>query len=134
MSALTIAGSVVAAVAALIHAYIFLAESILWSRPATWKRFGIASQQDADTVRPMAYNQGFYNLFLGVGIGIGIVLLALTPFANVGMAIIGFGLLSMLLASIVLLTSMPSLWRAAALQGGPPLIALVLFVIAGVSA
>jgi putative membrane protein len=132
MSALTIAGSIAAAVAALIHVYIFLAESILWSRPATWKRFGLRSQAEADTVRPMAYNQGFYNLFLAVGIGIGIVMLVFTPFANVGMAIIGFGLLCMLLASIVLVTSAPALWRAAVLQGGPPLIALVLYILGAI--
>jgi putative membrane protein len=132
MTALTVVGSVVAALAAVVHVYIFLAESILWSRPATWKRFGLTTQQEADTVRPMAYNQGFYNLFLAVGVGIGLVLLWLTPVPTVGMAVIGFGLLSMLLASIVLLTSSPALWRAAAVQGAAPLVALVFYIIGAV--
>jgi putative membrane protein len=60
---------------------------------------------------------------------VGIMLLSLTPFANVGMAVIGFGLLCMLLASIVLVTSSPALWRAAVIQGGAPLLALVLYII-----
>jgi putative membrane protein len=132
MAPLTIAGTAFAAIAALVHVYIFLAESILWRRPATWRRFGIASQADADVVRPMAYNQGFYNLFLAVGVLIGIMLLSLTPFSNVGMAVVGFGLLCMLLASIVLVTSLPSLWRAAVLQGGAPLLALVLYILGAV--
>ena len=31
-------------------------------------------QAAADTIRPMAYNQGFYNLFLAIGAIIGVVL------------------------------------------------------------
>ena len=47
-------------------------ESLTWTRPATWKRFGLASQADAETTKPLAYNQGFYNLFLAIGAFIGI--------------------------------------------------------------
>jgi len=132
MSALQVAGSVLAAIAAVVHVYIFLMESILWSRPATWRRFGIRSAEEAEAVRPMAYNQGFYNLFLAVGVLLGIVLLALTPFQNVGMAVIGFGLLSMMLASVVLVTSLPALWRAAVLQGAAPVAALVFYILAAI--
>ena len=56
-----------ALVAALMHVGFFYLESIVWSRPTVWSRFRIASQADADIVRPMALNQGFYNLFLGLG-------------------------------------------------------------------
>ena len=66
---------VAAALAALLHIYIFVMESVLWMRPATWKRFGIRSQDDAGTIRPMALNQGFYNLFLAVGVIVGFFLL-----------------------------------------------------------
>ena len=58
--------------AAALHVFIFTMESLTWTRPATWKRFGIASQSDAETTKPMAYNQGFYNLFLAVGAIVGI--------------------------------------------------------------
>ena len=66
-----LASLVFAFVAALLHVYIFVMESVTWTRPATWKRFGVASQADADTTRPLAYNQGFYNLFLAAGALVG---------------------------------------------------------------
>ncbi|HVQ22191.1 MAG TPA: DUF1304 domain-containing protein, partial [Candidatus Saccharimonadia bacterium] len=57
-----------ALVAALLHVGFFYLESIAFRRPTTWARFGIASQEQAEIVRPMAFNQGFYNLFLAVGV------------------------------------------------------------------
>jgi uncharacterized membrane protein len=33
--------------AAALHIYIFTMESLTWTRPATWKRFGLASQTAA---------------------------------------------------------------------------------------
>lgn len=62
--------------AAALHVYIFTMESFTWTRPATWKRFGLASQADAETTKPLAYNQGFYNLFLAIGAFIGAGLVA----------------------------------------------------------
>ena len=61
---LLIVAIVFAALAALLHVYIFVMESVLWTRPSIWKRFGLKSQEDAETIAPMALNQGFYNLFL----------------------------------------------------------------------
>ncbi|MET0317260.1 MAG: DUF1304 domain-containing protein, partial [Rhodococcus fascians] len=58
--------SIFAAVAAALHVVIFFMESVAWTKPAVWRRFGVASQADADVVRPMAFNQGFYNLFLAL--------------------------------------------------------------------
>ena len=72
-TALPVAGSVFVSIAALIHVYIFVLESLCWPRPATWKTFGLKSPADADVVKPMAFNQGFYNLFLAIVTGIGIV-------------------------------------------------------------
>ena len=63
-------GVIFAGLAALIHLGIFVLESVLWSRPTTWRRFGVRSQHDADVLRPMAYNQGFYNVFLALGAGV----------------------------------------------------------------
>ncbi len=37
---------------------------------------GSASQADADVIRPMAFNQGFYNLFLALGVIGGLLLVA----------------------------------------------------------
>lgn len=129
MSILAIIGSVFIGLAALVHVYIFVLESIRWSTPKTWKTFGLKSQEEADTVRPMAYNQGFYNLFLALGAGTGLVLLLATPLTQAGFALAVFAALSMVLAALVLITSSPKLARAAVLQGGAPLIGTVLLVL-----
>ncbi|MBW4031148.1 MAG: DUF1304 domain-containing protein [Acidobacteria bacterium] len=130
MSALfLVIGAVFVGVAAAIHVLIFALESVLWTRPTTWKRFGLRSQQDADTVRPMAYNQGFYNAFLALGGAASLVMIASANVEREGFTLAIFVCLSMLLASIVLITSNPRLARAAATQGVAPLLALVFLVL-----
>ncbi|MCB5292198.1 DUF1304 domain-containing protein [Arthrobacter sp. SO3] len=114
--------------AALLHVYIFTMESITWTRPATWKRFSITSQEDADTTRPLAYNQGFYNLFLAVGALAGTGAVALGHPA-VGWTLVLSSCGSMLAASIVLALSGRKYLRAAATQGATPLLAVVLGVL-----
>ncbi len=125
-----IIGAVFAGIAGLIHIVIFLFESVLWNRPSTWKRFGVTTKEEADVLRPMAYNQGFYNVFLALGAGAGLVMLASSNVQQAGAALTIFVLLSMLLASIVLLFSNPKLARAAAFQGAAPLIGLIFLIIA----
>jgi putative membrane protein len=126
---MSILAAVFAALAAILHVYIFLMESAWWTRPAIWKRFGLASQTDAETTRVLAYNQGFYNLFLAVGTAIGLVLFVAGS-TNVGSALMFFGLGSMVLAAIVLTTSGPGRVRSALTQGTLPLISIVLLAIA----
>ena len=63
-------------------------ESITWKQPATWKRFGLESQADADTTAPMAYNQGYYNLFLAVITIIGMVLIVVVDWDDAGWALL----------------------------------------------
>ena len=87
MQILLVVGSVFVGLAALIHVYIFYLESITWSKPGTWKTFGLASQAQADTMKPMAYNQGFYNLFLAVGVIVGLVLVGTGVAAQAGYAL-----------------------------------------------
>ena len=129
-SVFLVIGAVFVGIAALIHLFIFLLESVLWNRPSTWKRFGVKSQEEADVLRPMAYNQGFYNVFLALGAGAGLVMLASSNVQQAGAALSIFVLLSMLLASVVLLFSNPKLARAAAFQGVAPLIGLIFLIIA----
>lgn len=129
-TAFVVLGSIFVLLAALIHLFIFFLESVLWSRPSTWKRFGLKSQEEADIVKPMAYNQGFYNVFLALGAGAGLVMIASSNVAQGGIALAIFSLLSMLLASIVLITSSPKLARAALLQGVAPLFGIVFLVLA----
>ena len=130
MSVFAIVGSVFVAIAAIIHVLIFFLESILWSKPSTWKRFGLASQADADTVRPMAFNQGFYNLFLAIGVGIGLVLIGGAGTLQAGIAIALFSASSMVVAAAVLLVSSPKLARSAAIQGVAPLLGVIFLVLA----
>ena len=53
--------------AALLHVLFFVMESVLFMRPDVHRRFGLRTREEAELVRPMAYNQGFYNLFLAIG-------------------------------------------------------------------
>lgn len=124
-AALAIIGSGFVFVAAVIHLFIFALESVLWSRPSTWKLFGVRDERDAEVLRPMAYNQGFYNVFLALGAGLGLVLLGTGFSREGGIAIAMFALGSMVLAAVVLVTSNPKLMRAALIQGAAPLLGLV---------
>ena len=129
MSALIIVGSIFIFVAALIHLLIFLMESVLWTRPAVWKRFGLATQEHAEIVKPMALNQGFYNVFLAIGAGLGLVLLGSLPLFQAGLALSIFAAGSMVLAATVLIASSPKLARAAAIQGLAPLVGIIFLVL-----
>ena len=122
-----IAAIVVAVLAVAFHLGAFVLESILWTRPAVFARFAVASQQDADTIRPMAYNQGFYNLALAIGVSVGLVLLTRSQDAFlVGKTLVIFGTACMAFAGIILATSGPAYRRSATLQFIPAAVALVL--------
>jgi len=123
-----IVAGVFVALAAVLHVYIFLMESIWWTRPSVWKRFGLASQADAETTRPLAYNQGFYNLFLAAGSTLGLLLWA-TNQPQAGAALVLFSTGSMVLAALVLTTTGRRYLRPALLQGTLPLIGFVLFLL-----
>ena len=122
---------VLAAVAGLLHVFIFVLESLRWREPKTWKTFGVASQADAETTAGLAYNQGFYNLFLAVGTLTGIVVVALSDTHDViGWTLIVFACGSMLAAALVLITTGLSYARAATIQGLPALLAVVTALVA----
>ncbi len=131
---IAVIATVVAALAALLHVYIFVMESVQWTQPRVWKRFGVPDQAAADTTKPMAYNQGFYNLFLAIGTVIGLVLFWAgdddTPLRVAGLTLVLFSLGSMLAASLVLLTSGAKYLRPALIQGTLPLIGFVLLLFA----
>jgi putative membrane protein len=127
---LLITGSVLVGLAGLIHLYIWVLESLLWRRPSTWRTFGLRSQEDADTVRPMAFNQGFYNLFLVVGVVLGLLFFWAWGDTVIGATLILFAAGSMVAAALVLILSSPKLARAAAIQGVAPLAGIILFLAA----
>jgi putative membrane protein len=122
---------VAAVVAAVIHVLFFVLESVLFRRPAVWRRFGIGSQRDADTVGPMALNQGFYNLFLALGGLAGAIAIGLGQ-ETVGRTLVAFATACMLGAGLVLvITGGRAFLRAAAVQAVPPLAALVALAFTG---
>lgn len=127
-----ILATVCAALAALLHVGFFVMESITWTRPATWRRFGLASQEQAHTTRTLAYNQGFYNLFLAVGTAIGLILfwVGAAEMRMAGTVLVLFALGSMVAAALVLLSGGRGWLRAALIQGVLPLAGFVLFLLA----
>lgn len=121
---MVIVGLVLASVAALIHVFIFWLESIAWTTPRARATFG-TSAEEAQATREMAFNQGFYNLFLAVLVAAGIALFALGhPLVGATLVLAGTG--SMVAAGLVLALSSPAKRRAALVQAGPPLLAILL--------
>jgi putative membrane protein len=104
--------------------YIWVMESLTWTSPRTRATFGISAEEAAAT-KELAFNQGFYNLFLAIVTGTGLVL-AVADHHDAGLALIFAGAGSMLAAAVVLLVSSPDKARAAITQGILPLIAVVL--------
>ncbi|MCC2029258.1 DUF1304 domain-containing protein [Microbacterium sp. YMB-B2] len=124
-----IVGLLLAALAAAFHVFIFVLESVRWTEPATRKIFGVASEADAEVTKPLAFNQGFYNLFLAIAALLGIVLV-LSGQATVGLTLIFTGVGMMLAAALVLVLSNPKMARSAAMQGGLPLLAVIALAVA----
>lgn len=115
---------VFAGLAALIHVYIFVLESLRWDLPSTRAAFGVKTDEEAAATRPLAFNQGFYNLFLALMAGSGIV------FVVAGSSVVGATLIfastgSMLAAGLVLWISNPRMIRAALVQLTAPALAII---------
>ncbi|MCW1250683.1 DUF1304 domain-containing protein [Acaricomes phytoseiuli] len=118
-----ILGLIFCGIAALIHVYIFYLESIAWLNESTRKTFGITFEE-AEATRAMAFNQGFYNLFLAISVFLGIFIFSSGSTA-VGTTLIGVGAGSMVAAGVVLVASDRSKTSAALKQFVPPLLGLI---------
>jgi putative membrane protein len=125
---MTIVMLVFAGLAGIIHLLFFMLESIWWMRPGVYKTFRLKSEEEALLTRPLAFNQGFYNLFLTLGIGIGLTL-AGTGHGRIGFAIVGYVCLFMFGAAMVLLFSNPKMIRGVVLQGFAPFMYLIIYVL-----
>ena len=121
------AGLIFAGLAALLHVYIFVLESLRWTAPRTRAAFG-TTIEEAEATKVMAFNQGFYNLFLAIVTGLGVAWISSEGTA-VGTALVFAGAGSMLAAAVVLIVSSPDKARSAVIQGALPLVALVLLAI-----
>ena len=119
-----------AVLAAALHVVFFYMESIAFVRPEVHRRFGIMTPEHAEVVRPIMFNQGFYNLFLATGVLVGVAMSTRDgTTATAGTAVAVFGLACMALAGVVLAMTSASLRRAAAVQAGPPIVAIALIAL-----
>ena len=119
-----------AVLAAAIHVWFFLLESVWFSRPSVWRRFGVKSEADAQVVRSFAFNQGFYNLFLGAGVIVGLVLVFIGDVAG-GRAVALAMCWAMVGAGVVLVLHNRRFARAAAIQAVPQLVAILAQLLLG---
>jgi putative membrane protein len=107
-------------------------ESLFWARPAV-RRIFRTTTEEAQVTKFLAFNQGFYNLFLALGVAVGIALIYQFRGSS-GLILIAFSCASMLGASLVLATGGKSRWRGALIQGLPPLLALIALLTLGLRA
>ncbi|WP_310785852.1 DUF1304 domain-containing protein [Mycobacterium sp. Z3061] len=121
------AALIFAALAAVLHVYIFTMESLTWTSKRTRATFG-TTVEEAETTKLLAFNQGFYNLFLAIVSGVGIAAM-FTGHRDVGAALVFAGVGSMAAAAVVLLISARDKARAAVTQGLFPVIAIVLLLV-----
>lgn len=124
---MTIIGLIFAGLAAALHVIIFFMESIAWTSPRARAAFG-TTEEEAVATKSLAFNQGFYNLFLALAAFIGIIVyLAGEPAVGLTLVLTGTG--SMFAAALVLLLSSPELRASAIKQGTLPLLAVAALLI-----
>ncbi len=123
-----ITGLALAGIAALVHVFIFYLESIAWTGERARAVFGTGTAERAAATREIAFNQGFYNLFLAVAVFLGIVL-HITGQPVVSSTLVFTGAGSMVAASLVLLLSSPDKASAALKQGVIPALGVIALAI-----
>src|SRR5690625_6430912 len=97
---LVIPGILLTGFAALSHVYIFYLESIAWTSKRARATFGTSVEETGST-KELAFNQGFYNLFLALSVAAGLFFWGFGTH-TVGSTLIFVGAGSMVAASGVL--------------------------------
>ena len=120
MNYLNLASSIVIALVALIHVYIFILEMFLWDKPIGLKTFG-HSQAAASASKVLAANQGLYNGFLAAGLVWGLYL------GTAGSAIKFFFLGCILVAGIY--GGLTAKRKILVIQAAPAAVALLLLLV-----
>src|SRR5258706_16044934 len=119
-------GQIAAGIAGLLHVVFFMFESVLFKQAEIQKRFHVEASA-AEAVRPWAFNQGFYNLFLALGCFVGLAAMHATFLdASTAKTCVVFPCACMAAAGLVLIATGPRMARPAAVQFLPPPIAVVL--------
>ena len=127
MTVLAVVGLILSGIAALVHVFIFWMESFAWTSPRARAVFG-TSETEAAATRELAFNQGFYNLFLAIAVLLGIILVAAGQ-PVVGNTLVFTGAGSMAAASLVLLLSSPEKASAALKQGVIPALGVISLIL-----
>lgn len=122
-----IAVQIAAALAGLVHVYIWVMECLRFSDPKVHQGVFRVAAANVEYVRSWAYNQGWYNLFLAIGALVGVAVVRSE--AAVGWTLIVFACGSMLGAALVLVTRDRSMVSAAVKQGLFPALALLLALV-----
>ena len=119
---LTLFAALAVAFVALLHIYALILESILWTKPAGRRAFGLTPEL-AEATKTLAMNQGIYNGFLAAGL-----IWGLLPGPN-AYAIRIFFLACVIVAGVFgAITAKRSILYVQALPG---IVALVLVIAAG---
>lgn len=127
MHFMIIVGLLLCGVAALVHIYIFYMESLAWTTEKVRAVFG-TSEEESRATQEMAFNQGFYNLFLAITVIVGVILF-LAHQQTAGAALVFAGAGSMAAAALVLLLTSPDKRGAALKQGTLPLLGVIALAI-----
>lgn len=112
-----------ATLAGIVHVLFFVLESFLFDKPAGRKAFG-TTEPEAAAMKFLAFNQGFYNLFLALGAFAGVALVVCGR-DEAGRAIVGFACACMAGAAAVLATGGKKFARGVVAQSAAAVVALV---------
>ena len=127
MQSLATVTTVFAFVAIATHIYIWVIESVLWTKPKGREIFGM-TEEFAESTREMAANQGLYNLMIAWIAATGLLAFWFGS-PQVGVALLFAGLGAMAIAGIYLFLTSPAKRKPALIQLVPPLLSLIfLFV------
>ncbi|MEV0645018.1 DUF1304 domain-containing protein [Phytomonospora sp. NPDC050363] len=121
---MNVLAQVLAGAAGLIHVLIFVMESVRFPRDVKVQAGFRVAPEDVNAVRPWAFNQGFYNLFLAIGIVLGLAQFW-TGHHVAGRTLLAFSCACMLGAAVVLIATDRRMLRGALLQGVAPALALI---------
>ena len=102
------------ALVASLHLVFFLLESVLWTSPNVMRLFG-NTQEEADSTRILALNQGCYNLGVSVLLVHFLVTGNMSAISGILIFIIGMGLIGAITAN----------WRIVIFQSLPAVLALL---------
>lgn len=116
-----------ALLAAALHVFIWYLESFAWTTRATTV-FG-HTPEEGESTRELAFNMGFYNLFLAIAAAAGaIAVLAGARAVGAGLMLAGVG--SMTAAALLLFVTSPNKRGTAVKQGVLPLLSLIALLMA----